>query len=38
MSIITLYKLNELRDLSPPRCPDCLCCVKQMRGAWLSVV
>lgn len=30
MSIITLYKLNELRDLSPSRCPDCLCCVKEM--------
>lgn len=25
MSIITLYKLDEQKDLSAPRCPDCLC-------------
>lgn len=30
MSIITLYKLDEQKDLSPPRCPDCLCCVKRI--------
>lgn len=30
MSIITLYKLDEQKDLSSPRCPDCLYGVKQM--------
>lgn len=25
MSIITLYKLDEQKDLSPTCCPDCVC-------------